>query len=115
MGAEVLDDRDALFQQRLDVDQVPRPALILEDAPACREAIRPARLGASGSVQVGRAGRADHPLPIDALRRAGLVQGDQHLAQLDPPIGLDHDGLAAPSGPGQSIAARNRPTYPITP
>ncbi len=43
------------------------------------------------------------------LRRAGLVQRDQHLAQLDPPIGLDHDGLAALE---RTAAVRRRPEPP---
>ena len=101
MRAEVLDHRDAVVQQGLDVDQVPGPAFVLEHATADRVAIGPAGLGASRTIQVVRVGRPDHPLLIHRLGLGGavVVQRDQDLAQFDPAIGPDHHGLAATERP----------------
>ena len=112
MRAEVLDHRDAVVQQGLDVDQVPGPALLLEHATADLVAIGPAGLGALRSIQVVRVGRPDHPLLIDRLGLGGAVvsSGIRTSPSSTPRSDRITTDWPRRSGPPQSGDARNRPT-----
>jgi hypothetical protein len=89
-------DRGAVIEQRLDVDELPRPVPFLEDALAQRKAIWPQGFGTMRAGQVLRAGSAKHALPFGRWWR--LIQTDQDLTQLDPSVRLDHDDLTALQG-----------------
>jgi hypothetical protein len=78
MRTEIMEDRDTAVEQRLDVDELPRPVLFLEDTLANGESIRQDRFRATGEGQVLRAGAAKHSCSNRRYWR--LSQPDQDLA-----------------------------------
>jgi len=58
VGTKVMEDRGAAVEQRLDVDELPRPIPLLEHTLAESEAIRACLLRALGVGQVLLAGQA---------------------------------------------------------
>ena len=95
MGAEIMQDGGAVVEHRLDVDQLPGPVAFAEDPLAECEAFRPHGLGMPRAIQVFGAGRPDDALTIDGRGLVGPIQREEDLTELDPPIRLDHDGLAS--------------------
>ena len=112
----------AQVEERLDVEKLQRPAAVLEDPPADRELLVPKRLQPSRPLQVLRArpceaapgrsgpGAGDRagisilagvpPLPLSRYRSTvEAARRCQDLAELQAPIGPDHDGLAATGRP----------------
>ncbi len=96
MGAEVMQDGGTVIEHRFDVDELPGPVPFPEDTLAECEAFRADRFGVPGAYHVIRTGRPDHSLPVGGRDRVGPVQRQEDLTQLDPPIRLDHNRLAAP-------------------
>jgi hypothetical protein len=114
MRAEIVEDERAVIQQSLDVDKLPRPVELLENALTKLEATgsllrswvnvgdliggsqaqyfwsralrrRLAMVAASKSVLIAE--RA-------ASRGTGGFHHGEDFPQFDPPVGLDHDDLA---------------------
>jgi len=107
-GTKVMEDRGAAIEQRLDVDELPRPIPLLEHVLAEREATRSCLLRAVRSRQVLGAGQAKYPRPVNRGRRSGIVDGrpgrrravmrDQDFSELKAAMRLDHHDLAPLEG-----------------
>jgi hypothetical protein len=137
MRAEVMEDGGAAVKQWLDVDELPGPISVLEDALAKCISVCPHLLRSLRIRQVLGAGQAKQPrlstrepevllivfgvcalvlAPIPwVLSRA--ISGDENLPEFQAPMGLNDDDVApfegfVTSGHGQE--ARNMPHDAIT-
>ncbi len=66
-GAEDVQHRRVLIEQRLHVDEVDGPASISQDSLAKREPLGAERLGPPGVFQVRRRGQSQQPRPVGIM------------------------------------------------
>jgi hypothetical protein len=115
MRTQVMDHSRPAIQERLDIDQLPRPISQVEHSPAFGEAARPRLKRLPRLLQIRSTGAPEHVRPIspsepiviidlgtqgasivDSNRTAALLASDkENLAQLKAPMRLDDDGLTA--------------------
>jgi len=112
-GTQVMEDCGAAVEQRLDVDELPRPVPLLEQTLAECEATRACLLRALRAGQVLRAGQAKYVRPVNPRCPAGILahqsirlvipvvagrrrdsMRDQDFAELQAAMRLDHHDLA---------------------
>jgi hypothetical protein len=114
MRAEVVQDQGMTIQQRLDVDELPRPAKFLENAltelevPGLLLRIEMSAVDLIGGSQSQYFGsstlrhRMGTVAVVESLRivrrepnlRSGCLDRREDFPELDAPVGLDHDELA---------------------
>jgi len=108
LGTKVMEHRGAVIEQRLDVDELPRPIPVLEHTLAESEATRAYLLRSVRAGQVLRAGQAKYALPVNRGSRFGIlarrasrrraIMRDQNFSQLQAAMRLDHHDLAPLEG-----------------
>jgi hypothetical protein len=100
MGTEVMKHRRAAIEQRLDVDERPRPVSLAEDALTEGKTTGSRFRGVARAHQIVRAGQANDVLRVDGTtcdailavrRRRSTIQYAQDFAKLEPAVRLDDD------------------------
>ena len=101
-GTEVVKDRRAAIEQRFNVDELPRPVPLPEDALTKGKATWPQFFRIPRSRKVVGAGDAKHCAVNRGRGRKraprfllACLQGDQDLSEFHPPVRPDDDRLAS--------------------
>jgi hypothetical protein len=93
VGAEIVEDRPPLVEQRFGVDQLERPRPPFEDGPAGFEVGGPIALDGPCAFEVSGLGGPEDRGGVSIRGQCGRSFGED-FAQFGPSMGPDHDRLA---------------------